>query len=45
MHAMRHCLMRRPPSRYGASGEVLYEPTMACVLRGGVTSAPVKITK
>ena len=37
--AATHRRMRRLPSRYGGSGEVFWEKTMACVQRGGEFSA------
>ncbi len=40
-----HRRMRRLPSRYGGSGEVFWERTMACVQRDGNFSDPVGITK
>jgi hypothetical protein len=40
-----HRRMRRLPSRYGGSGEVFWEQTMACVQRGGDFSEPVESKK
>lgn len=40
-----HRRMRRLPSRYGGSGEVFWEQTMACVQRGGNFSDPRDIER